>query len=83
MFISDNMNSDLYFEAGYSFGIVDVFAGAGNEVYTTDGNFNLVNVGLTVTKEIKFTDHFSLPVYGSIILNPDAEQIHYVVGFTL
>ena len=83
VFISDNMNSDLYFEAGYSFGIVDIFAGAGNEVYTTDGNFNLVNVGITVTKEIKFTDHFSLPVYGSIILNPDAEQIHYVVGFTL
>lgn len=83
MFISDNMNSDLYFEAGYSFGIVDVFAGAGNEAYTMDGSFNLVNVGLTVSKEIKISEYFSLPVYGSLILNPDAEQIHYVVGFTL
>lgn len=68
---------------GYSFGILDVFAGAGSHAYTMEVGFNLVNFGLTVSYEIKISEYFSLHVYSSLILNPDAEQIHYVVGFTL
>jgi hypothetical protein len=78
-----NQNNDLYFEAGYSFKKVDLFVGAGNESYTTDTNFNVVNIGISTSKEIPITEKFSLPVTGSVIVNPDKEQIFFVVGISL
>lgn len=44
---------------------------------------NVVNIGLSATKEIKFTDSFSLPVFGKLIANPYEEQAYFVFGFTL
>ena len=35
------------------------------------------------SKEIKITDDFSIPVSGSIILNPEQEQFYVVIGFSL
>lgn len=78
-----NVNSDLYFEAGYAFDKVSVFVGAGNEVYSTDGKFSLINIGASTTKEIKITDSFSIPLKASIILNPKSEQFFFVAGITL
>ena len=74
--------SDLYFEAGLSFGSVDIFAGAGDGWHSMDGDFALVNVGLATTKEIKITDSFSIPLTGAAILNPDTEQFYIVVGIS-
>lgn len=74
------IGGDIYTEIGYSFGVVSVFAGAGNGAYTLDGNFMLCNVGLGVEKEIKITDSYSLPMFGQLILNPDSKQVHWVVG---
>lgn len=82
VFISSNTSYDLYFETGYSFGIIDIFAGGGNEVYTKNGKFNIVNIGAKLSKELKLSDSYSLPVFCSIILNPDAEQLHLVAGIT-
>ena len=73
-----NAGSDLYFELGYSFGDFDVFVGAGDGWHTSDGEFNVCNVGILVTKEIK-----SIPVFGSVILNPEKESFDIVVGFSL
>lgn len=81
-FFSDNMSNDLYFEAGYSFSFLDIFVGAGNEAYTTDGEFDVVNVGISASKDIKFTEKFSLPLSASLILNPDAEQLHIVFAIS-
>jgi len=78
-----NGDNDIYFEAGYSFGAVDAFVGAGDNAYTLDGDFNVCNVGISTSKEVKITDSFSLPVSGSVILNPDSEQIFFVVGISL
>ena len=78
-----NGDNDLYFEAGYSFGAFDAFVGAGNNAYTLDCDFNVCNVGISTSKEIKITDNFSLPMSGSVILNPDSEQIFFVVGVSL
>ena len=78
-----NMNNALYFEAGYGFKYFDVFVGAGNEVYTTDGNFNVVNVGISASKELKITENYSLPISASVILNPDTEQFHLVFAVSL
>ena len=74
--------SDLYFEAGLSFGSVDIFAGAGDGWHSADGDFALVNVGLATTKEIKITESFSIPLTGAAILNPDTEQFYIVVGIS-
>lgn len=74
---------DMYFELGYSFGSVDLFAGAGDGWHTPDGEFGLVNIGLGTSKEIIISDSFSLPLSGSVILNPTTEQFYIVVGISL
>ncbi|MGQ1889884.1 TorF family putative porin [Thermophagus sp. OGC60D27] len=73
-------DKSLYLEAGYDFGVANIFLGAGDEVYTTDGDFGIVNVGIGASKEIKLTDYFSLPLSGAIILNPESESLFLVVG---
>jgi uncharacterized protein (TIGR02001 family) len=74
---------DSYVEAGYTAGAVTLFAGAGNGQYTKDASFNLCNVGLKSSKTIKISDTFSIPVSGSVVLNPSTEQFHIVVGISL
>ncbi|MEX0945302.1 MAG: TorF family putative porin [Balneolaceae bacterium] len=71
---------DLYFEAGLTVGSADLFVGAGDGWHSSDGEFNLVNVGIGTSKEIKLTEYFSLPLSGALILNPDSEQFYIVVG---
>ena len=75
--------SDTYLEAGFNVGSVDLFVGAGDGQYTIDGDFDLCNVGIGTSKEIKITDSFSLPISGTAILNPSTEQFHIVVGISL
>ena len=74
---------DMYFEAGYAFKNFSLFAGAGNGWHTTDGTFGLVNVGISTQKEVKITDSFSLPIAGSLILNPKTEQFFIVAAISL
>ncbi len=74
---------DMYFELGYAIKSFSVFAGAGNGWHTPDGSFAVVNVGLSTTKEVQITESFSLPVKGSLILNPKTQQFFIVGGITL
>ncbi|NOR74437.1 MAG: hypothetical protein GQ525_04690 [Draconibacterium sp.] len=74
---------DIYFEAGLTAGAVDLTLGGGDGAYTIDGEFNICNIGISTSKEIKITDSFSLPVTGAAILNPSSEQFHIVVGISL
>jgi len=80
-FFNDPENS-VYIEAGYTFSFLEVFAGAGNGIYTTDQKFNLVNVGICAGKEIAITDKYSLPVSVSLITNPQAAKIYLVFGIS-
>ena len=73
---------DIYFQAGYSFTNLDLFLGAGNGWHTSDGKFNVCNMGIGTSKEIILTEKFSIPVSGQIILNPEREQLYIVVGFS-
>jgi len=75
--------SDAYAELGYSLENVDLFLGAGNGQYTSDGGFMVCNVGIGTSKEVKITDDFSLPVSGSVILNPSTGGFFIVVGVSL
>lgn len=74
---------DMYFELGYSAGPADLFIGGGDGWHTSDGDFDLVNIGIGTSKEIKITDSFSLPISGTVILNPHTEQFYIVAGISL
>jgi len=79
---------DLYFQAGYSFGFLTFFAGAGNGWHNYDpenfrSRFEICNTGIAVTRDIKITESFIIPVKGELVLNPAQERMFLVVGFTL
>lgn len=74
---------DMYFEISYDFPHVSLFVGAGDGWHTSDGKFDVCNIGIGTSHEIKLTENFSLPVSGQVILNPEQEQLYLVVGFSL
>lgn len=71
-----------YFELGYAYENISVFAGAGDGWHTADGSFQVSNIGLEVTKELKVTDSFSLGLNAAVILNPNTELMHFVAGIS-
>ena len=83
-----NGSGDIYVQAGYTAGPVTLTLGGGNGQYSfeeedEDDKFAISNIGLGYAKEIKITDSFSLPISGSLILNPSTEQLYVVVGISL
>lgn len=86
----------LYFQVGYNTAVSDVglsfFIGGTNGqsdleysetlFYGTD-KFDITNVGFTASKSITITESFSLPIFGSVIVNPAADHMFYVVGIKL
>lgn len=75
--------SDMYFEGAFAAGPVNLVLGAGDGQYTSDGNFNVCNIGLSTSKTVKVSDSFSIPVTGALILNPSKEGLYIVVGISL
>jgi hypothetical protein len=82
-------DNPIYFQVGYNTSIKDVgfsvFAGGTVDTsayYATEG-FDFLNVGFTASKSIPITESFSLPIFGSVILNPSADHLFYVVGIKL
>ena len=79
-------NYSSYFELSYPIkwksNEVNLFVGA----TPTDGkiygmkDFGIVNAGLSTTKQIKFSEDFSMGVSGSLITNPMAEKIYFVLA---
>jgi uncharacterized protein (TIGR02001 family) len=83
-----NGSGDIYLQAGYAAGPVSITLGGGNGQYSfedegEDDKFSISNIGIGTSREIKITDSFSLPISGSIILNPSTEQFFVVVGISL
>ncbi len=83
---NDDANS-VYTEIGYPFTIgateLSAFVGAGNEIYSVDGEFAVTNFGISAAKDIKITDSFSLGVSTSAIFNPDTEDAYLVFLISL
>ena len=79
---SGSLGNDKYFEAGYQFATVKLFAGAGDGWYTNDGSFQICNLGVSTSKTLKISDSFSITFTGSVIFNPNKEQIFYVVAMS-
>ncbi|HAF31279.1 MAG TPA: hypothetical protein DCG75_19755 [Bacteroidales bacterium] len=92
----DKIVMSKYLELGYSTEVkgvaIDVFAGmaldnpeiAKGEPTGFYGQeaAGVINLGFTLSKEIKITDNYSLPVFGSLITNPEAENIFMVFGIS-
>lgn len=74
--------NDIYIEMGYTIKSIQIFAGAGNEAYTSDGTFMVCNTGIKVSKDLSLSENCSLPVFGAVIFNPQKQQIHLVAGIT-
>ena len=75
----------LYVEAGTTVGGMDLAIGYGSDgdgAFYAGGDSGLVNVSLGGSKDIKITDDYSLPLFGSFIYNPDAEAAFMVVGMS-
>ncbi len=85
--IYNDEGNNTYFQLDYRTGLagtdMDFFVGAvgGSEenpdYYGTD-DFQVINVGMTASREIAITEQFSLPISVSYIVNPK-EEISYMV----
>lgn len=69
-----------YFEVGYTIKNVSLFVGVTPAQGLYGNKAGLVNAGISVEKEIKITEHFSLPVQAALITNPQKQNIFLVVG---
>jgi uncharacterized protein (TIGR02001 family) len=79
---SGSAGDDIYFEAGYSFEAASIFLGGGDGWHSSDGEFALVNIGVSTSKDIVITDTFTIPVSGAVIFNPDTEQLYILAGLS-
>tara|TARA_B100001248_G_C27301426_1_gene417365 strand:+ start:345 stop:1001 length:657 start_codon:yes stop_codon:yes gene_type:complete len=73
----------LYIEAGFSLGPVGVAVGYGSDndgAFYAGGDSGIVNLAFSGSKDIKITEDYSLPVFGSFVYNPDAETAFLLFG---
>ena len=73
---------DIYFQIGYEFSRFNLFAGAGNGWLTTDGSFNLCNLGIGTEEIIEITEKFAFQLNGQIVFNPESEHLYFTVGIS-
>ncbi len=69
------------FSFGKNEGSAFIGATPSEGMYSDD--FNVVNLGVTVSKELAITDKFSLPINGSFIVNPYTENVFFTFGISL
>jgi hypothetical protein len=75
----------LYIELGTSIGAVDVALGYGDDQsdpFYADGGSGIVNMSFSGSKDIQISDSYALPVFGSFIINPEAETAFLVFGIS-
>ena len=75
----------LYVELGFAAGPVDIAIGYGDDqgdAWYANGGSGIVNMSFSGSKELQISDSFSLPVFGSFILNPEAEAAFLVFGIS-
>ena len=75
----------LYVELGFSRGAVDIAFGYGDDQadgFYAGGGSGLVNMSFSGSKDIQISDNYALPVFGSFIINPEAETAFLVFGIS-
>ncbi|PCH75861.1 MAG: hypothetical protein COB98_07925 [Flavobacteriaceae bacterium] len=85
--IYNDDNNSMYVELGYPFSIkkvdLNLFVGGGNELYTTDQKFDIINFGISANKDLTITPTFSVNSTASIIFNPDTSDAYFVFTLSL
>ena len=91
MNIYNDKGHNSYFQADYSTSVneinVGLFIGAAvgskdtPDYYGTE-KLNIVHMGVKISRSVKVTENFSLPVYCSYILNPNREVAFLVFGIS-
>lgn len=91
--ILNDIDDNIYFEAGYSFQInktpLDIFFGFAkgkekSDLYGIEDNkIALVNCGIGTSKNIKITESFSLPISTQLIANPYASKVFLVLKVSI
>jgi len=79
-----------YAELNYIFKNIQVFLGSNlthenkniGETGYYGNSIGVINLGATVTKQIKFTEIYNLPLTISLITNPQTQKIFLVAGFS-
>lgn len=80
-------SSYVELSAPFQFVTCDWTATVGAVPYATDiygaSGFAVTNIALKATKDIKITDHFSIPLFAEVVANPCSQKAYFVCGFTL
>jgi len=80
----------LYVEAGATVAGIDIAVGFGSDDDNESSDFyvagedesGLVNISFGGSKEVKITEDYSLPLFGSFIYNPTSESAFMVFGMS-
>lgn len=78
-----------FIEAAYPFQIGGVDMNASIGIFPWEAHvygvsdFEVATLQVGASKEIKITESYSLPVYGSVIASPATDDIHFVFGIKL
>jgi hypothetical protein len=76
-----------YVEFGYTLThkekTIDFFIGLTPFAGAYGNTFGVINAGISSYRKIPITDKFQLPVKASLIANPQAGNLYFVIGFTL
>lgn len=92
MNVYNDEGNSMYFELAYNTSIQETgfsaFIGATpgseeNPGYYGTENFDVINLGITASRDIKITDDFSLPLFTSYIMNPRMSISYFVFGVSL
>lgn len=82
MFVHNDDDNSVYIEMGYDADPVAFFLGITpfeSVAYGTTGS-GIINLGITASRELMITDKFSLGLTSSLIVNPNAENVHMLAG---
>jgi hypothetical protein len=82
-----NSNYSTYFEVGHTRQLgnfeLNLFAGGTPAKGLYASKAAIVNLGVGVSHELSLSSTFKLPVFASLVVNPSAQDIFFVFGFTL
>ena len=82
-------NYSTYIELGYTFKQFSVLLGVTpsdgyyGDGYGKVGGFSVCNIGISSSRNIKFSKDFEMPLKASLFINPQSENIFFVLGITL
>jgi hypothetical protein len=79
---NDNQLYSSYVEASYLIKNINIFCGVNPyKSFYADG-LAIVNLGLTLTKEINVNSSYSIPISTTLMLNPDSKKLFANLTFT-